>query len=70
MVSYVILGSHANFNEAMTKINKILPEAFGSIVKLTKGHVVSRKWLALLLTSLVAENAMARKLSSGDQEKC
>ena len=29
----------------MTKINKILPEVFGSIVKLTKGHVVSRKWV-------------------------
>ena len=45
MVSYVILGSHVTFYEAMTKINKILPEAFGSIVKLTKGHVVSRKWV-------------------------
>ena len=45
MVSYVILGSHVTFYEAMTKINKTLPAAFGSIVKLTKGHVVSRKWV-------------------------
>ena len=45
MVSYVILGSHVTFYEAMTKINKILPEVFSSIVKLTKGHVVSRKWV-------------------------
>ena len=45
MVSYVILGSHVTFYEAMTKINKTLPAAYGSVVKLTKGHVVSRKWV-------------------------
>ena len=45
MVLYIILGLHVTFYEAMTKINKTLPEAFGCIVKLTKGHVVSRKWV-------------------------
>ena len=44
MVSYVISGSHVTFYEAMTKINKILPEVFGSLTKLTKGHVTM--WLA------------------------